>query len=167
MSTEEHKRHAPESINAAIITISNSRTLENDQSGSSIKNSLEKNNHKVVEYSIIPDDIKAIGRKISQLIKNTQIHLIITNGGTGLAQKDVTIEAIKPFFEKELISFNALFTKLSYGTVGSAAILSRATAGVVCKKVIFCLPGSLKACQLAMQKLILPEAGHIMKHLND
>ncbi len=133
MSTEEHKRHAPESINAAIITISNSRILENDQSGSSIKNVLEKNNHKVVEYSIIPDDIKAI----------------------------------KPLFEKELISFNALFTKLSYGTVGSAAILSRATAGVVCKKVIFCLPGSLKACQLAMQKLILPEVGHIMKHLND
>lgn len=167
MSTEEHKKYGPDSINAAVITISDSRTLENDQSGSLIKNSLVRNNHRIVEYSIIPDDIKVISEKMRQLTQNKQIHLIITNGGTGLAGKDVTIEAIKPFFEKELISFNVLFSKLSHEAIGSAAILSRARAGVANKKIIFCLPGSPKACQLAMEKLILPEIGHIIKHLND
>ncbi|MFH1353109.1 MAG: molybdenum cofactor biosynthesis protein B [bacterium] len=167
MSTEEHKKSAPNSINAAILTISGSRTLENDQSGTLIKNSLEKNNHKIVERLIIDDDIKIIGKKISQLIKNKKIDSIITTGGTGLAKKDVTIEAVRPFFEKELISFNALFSKLSCEEIGSAAVLSRATAGIAGKKVIFCLPGSPKACKLAMEKLILPEIGHIIKHINE
>ncbi len=167
MSVEEHKKHAPDSINTAIITISSSRTLENDKSGLVIKNLLEKSNHKTIEYLVVPDDIKVIGEKIGQLIEDKEINLIITSGGTGLAKKDITIEAIRPLFERELISFNALFSKLSYEVIGSAAILSRATAGIVNKKIIFCLPGSPEACQLAMEKLILPEIGHMIKHINE
>lgn len=171
MTPQEHKKHAPSSIKAAIITVSDSRTFGDDLSGSLIKNLLEKKHHQIITYSLVPDDIKAIGEKISQLIEDKDINLIITNGGTGLSPKDVTMEAIRPFFEKELISFNALFSKLSYEVIGPAAILSRATAGVVSsevnKKVIFCLPGSPDACQLAMEKLILPEMGHIIKHINE
>jgi len=178
MSQQEHKKNAPSSLNAAVITISDSRTLQDDLSGSLIKNLLEKNHHQIIEYSLIPDDIQAIDKKIRQLIEDKAVNLIITNGGTGLSQKDVTMEAIRPLFEKELTSFNPLFSKLSYEAIGPAAILSRAAAGVVIpdrkafpseanQKVVFCLPGSPGACQLAMEKLILPEIGHIIKHINE
>ena len=167
MSHEEHKAKAPKSINCAIITMSDSRTPENDDSGKLIINLLEKNDHKIIDYSIIKDNKKLINKKINQLTKNKKINAIITNGGTGIAKKDVTIEAIKPLFEKELAGFSSLFAKLSYDSIGSAAVLSRATAGIVNKKIIFCLPGSPEAVELAMDKLILPEIGHIVKHLND
>ena len=167
MSHEEHKAKAPKSINCAIITMSDSRTPENDDSGKLIIKLLEKNDHKIIDYSIIKDNKKLINKKINQLTKNKKINAIITNGGTGIAKKDVTIEAIKPLFEKELAGFSSLFAKLSYDTIGSAAVLSRATAGIVNKKIIFCLPGSPEAVELAMDKLILPEIGHIVKHLND
>jgi len=167
MSHEEHKAKAPKSINCAIITMSDSRTPENDDSGKLIIKLLEKNDHKIIDYSIIKDNKKLINKKINQLTKNKKINAIITNGGTGIAKKDVTIEAIKPLFEKELAGFSSLFAKLSYDSIGSAAVLSRATAGIVNKKIIFCLPGSPEAVELAMDKLILPEIGHIVKHLND
>ena len=167
MSHEEHKAKAPKSVSCAVITVSDSRTPENDDSGKSIIKLLEKNNHKIINYSIIKDNKKSINEKINQLILNEKINAIITNGGTGIAKKDVTIEAIKPLFEKELAGFSSLFAKLSYDSIGSAAVLSRATAGIVNKKIIFCLPGSPEAVELAMDKLILPEIGHIVKHLSD
>ena len=167
MSHEEHKAKAPKSVSCAVITVSDSRTPENDDSGKSIIKLLEKNNHKIINYSIIKDNKKSINEKINQLILNEKINAIITNGGTGIAKKDVTIEAIKPLFEKELAGFSSLFAKLSYDTIGSAAVLSRAAAGIVNKKIIFCLPGSPEAVELAMNKLLLPEIGHIVKHLSD
>src|SRR3989338_3256426 len=167
MSHEEHKAKAPKSVSCAVITVSDSRTPENDDSGKSIIKLLEKNNHEIINYSIIKDNKKSINEKINQLIHNKKINAIITNGGTGIAKKDVTIEAIKPLFEKELAGFSSLFAKLSYDTIGSAAVLSRAAAGIVNKKIIFCLPGSPEAVELAMNKLILPEIGHIVKHLSD
>ena len=167
MSHEEHKAKAPKSVSCAVITVSDSRTPENDDSGKSIIKLLEKNNHKIINYSIIKDNKKSINEKINQLILNEKINAIITNGGTGIAKKDVTIEAIKPLFEKELAGFSSLFAKLSYDTIGSAAVLSRAAAGIVNKKIIFCLPGSPEAVELAMNKLILPEIGHIVKNLSD
>lgn len=165
-STKEHKKQAPSSVNSVILTISNSRTLKNDDSGRLIKELLIKNNHKIIEHTIIKDDKEEIICKINDLIKNDDINMIITNGGTGLSEKDVTIEAIKPLFERELTGFNSLFMMLSYEAIGSAAMLSRATAGVANGKIIFCLPGSQKACELAM-KLIIPEIRHITKHLNE
>ena len=167
MSHEEHKSKAPKSVNCAVVTMSDSRTPENDDSGKLIIKLLEKNNHKLINYSVIKDNKKLINEKINQLTKNKKIKAIITNGGTGIAKKDVTIEAIKPLFEKELTAFSYLFAKLSYNAIGSAAVLSRATAGIANKKVIFCLPGSPEAVGLAMNKLILPEIGHIVKHLGD
>lgn len=166
MSVEEHKREDV-SANAAIVTISNSRAIEDDDSGRLIKELLIKNNHDVVEHVVIRDDLDEIRNKIDYLIKKENLNLIITNGGTGLSKNDVTIEAVKSLFDKKMISFNPLFSKLSYDEIGSAALMSRATAGIVDGKVIFCLPGSPKACELGMNKLIIPEIGHIIKHLRE
>jgi molybdenum cofactor biosynthesis protein B len=164
---EEHKSKAPKWVNCAILTVSDSRNIKTDISGSLIKELLEKNSHKIVDYAVVKDVEDLIVEKIKQLIKNESVDVIITNGGTGIGRRDVTIESVKSFFEKELISFNALFSKLSYDEIGSAAFLSRVTAGVVGGKMIFCLPGSPEAVELAMERLILPEISHVVKHLKD
>lgn len=164
---EEHKSKAPKSVNCAIVTISESRNFETDKSGILIKKLLEKNSHSIIDYSIVKDNEKLIFEKTNQLLKNDNIDVIITNGGTGVGETDITVETIKPLFEKELTGFSYLFSTLSYEDIGSATFLSRATAGVVNRIIIFCLPGSPKAVELAMNKLILPEIGHIVKHLRD
>lgn len=165
-TTKKHKEHARVSVNAAILTMSNTRTIENDDSGKLIKDILTKNQHKVTAHMVILDNKDIIKENVLTLI-GKEVDLIITNGGTGLSKQDVTIEAIKPLFEKELVSFNPLFAKLSYEYIGSAALVSRAAAGTVKNTAIFCLPGSPKACELAMNKLIIPEIRHIVKHLKD
>lgn len=167
MSYEEHKKQTPTSLNCAIVTISNSRNIDTDESGRLIKNLLENNFHKIINYSIIKDNKELINEKINQLIKNNEVNAIITNGGTGLSSKDVTIEAIRPLFDKELTGFNSLFMKLSYEQIGSAAMLSRAIAGIANGKIIFCIPGNPNACKLGVEKLILPEIGHILKHIRE
>ncbi len=164
---EEHKLKAPQSVICAIVTVSNSRDTVSDKSGSLIKKILEKNSHIVIDYSIVKDNEKLIYEKINEIQKNSDIDVIITNGGTGVGATDVTIDAIKPLFDKELTGFSNLFSTLSYEDIGSAAFLSRATAGIASKTIIFCLPGSPKAVELAMNKLILSEIGHIVKHLGD
>ena len=90
---------------------------------------------------------------------------VLVTGGTGIADKDVTIEAIKPLFAKEMTAFGAIFAQLSYEVVDSAAILSRAAAGIIGSSVVFCMPGSKKACQLACKALIFPELGHVVAHI--
>lgn len=165
-STKKHKDHAPISVNAAILTMSNSRTLETDDSGNLIEDLLIKNKHIIIDHQVIPDNKDIIKDKILDLI-DKKVDVIITNGGTGIAKKDVTIEAIKSLFDKELPSFNPLFSMLSYEDVGSVALVSRAVAGIVKNTAIFCLPGSPKACELALNRLIIPEIGHIAKHLGD
>ena len=167
MSHEEHKAKAHKTVNFAIVTISSSRKLENDESGNLIKRILERHNHKVISHTVVPDDADAIKEHVKDLINKEDVEAIITNGGTGLAKEDLTIEAIRPLFEKELIGFNSLLAQLSYESIGPSTILSRATAGTINKKVIFCLPGSPKACGLAVGEIIVQEAGHIVKHLSD
>ena len=164
---EEHKSKAPKSVNCAIVTISDSRDFNSDKSGRLIKKILEEDAHKIIDYTIIKDNKKCINEQINQLIRNKKVNVIITNGGTGIGETDVTVETIKPLFEKELTGFPSLFSTLSYEDIGSAAFLSRATAGIASKTIIFCLPGSPKAVELAMNKLILSEIGHIVKHLGD
>jgi len=121
---------------------------------------------------VIIDDKNLIEAKINEMSQNNKTNIIICTGGTGLSDKDVTIEAVQPMLIKEISSFSPLFAKLSYAEVGSVALVSRAMAGIIKasnegKKAIFCLPGSPRACKLAMEKLILKEAGHIVKHLGD
>ncbi len=165
-ATKEHKKKAPVYVSFGIITLSDTRTLEDDDSGKLIRELFEKEGHQMIEHRVIPDDIKAISDTLDELLKKG-VDVIVTNGGTGISPKDVTIEAIKHRFEKEISGFNPLFMMLGYNDVGAPAMLSRATAGLIGKSAVFCLPGNPKAVRLGVEKLILPEIGHIIKHIGD
>ncbi|MCL2878211.1 MAG: MogA/MoaB family molybdenum cofactor biosynthesis protein [Acidobacteria bacterium] len=164
-SAAEHKKHAAVSVNAVVITLSTSRAKEKDpaqdKSGDIIQELLEKHGHVVVARRLLPDGKPRLRAAVRRLTKDENVNVIITTGGTGLSPTDVTIEAVRDLLEKELPGFNALFTQLSYAQVKSAAILSRAIAGSINGKILFCLPGSPRACELAMKSIILPELGHI------
>jgi molybdopterin adenylyltransferase len=164
MSTREHKKHAPRSATIAIISISSTRDLQNDESGHWIKNNAVNAGHDVPFHEVIKDDFNDIRDAVTRCVKNPKIQIIILTGGTGIGQKDVTIEAVQPLLEKELTGFAMLFLQLSYKEIGSAAMLSRATGGMIGNTILFCIPGSLNACKLACNELIFPELGHLIKH---
>lgn len=165
MTTEKHKAHAPKSLILAIVTVSTTRSLVDDKSGNWIKKRVEKKKHEVIFHDVIPDNKEVISDTIRTIIQEHNPHAIMVTGGTGISPADVAIEAIRPMFTKELTAFGPLFSQLSYEEVDSAALLSRATAGVVGQTLVFCMPGSLKACKLACKKLIFPELGHLVKHI--
>ena len=167
MGTREHKKHAPRKANIAVLSISSTRTPENDESGLWIGKKAEEQGHEIVLHRVVKDDVRDIEEALDQCAGDGRIEAVVMTGGTGVAPKDVTIEAVRPRFAKELPAFPALFAQLSYEEVGSAAILSRAAAGTVGRLVVFCIPGSLKACQLACEKLIFPELGHLIKHVTE
>jgi molybdenum cofactor biosynthesis protein B len=114
-------------------------------------------------YSILKDDADAVRKKIYELLRQEELQVIITSGGTGVSHRDITVETISPILEKKLAGFGELFRFLSYQEIGTASMMSRAIAGVVRGKVILCLPGSLGAANLAMDKIILPEIGHMVR----
>jgi len=167
MGTHEHKKHAPRKVSIGIITISTSRALAEDASGNWIREQARLEGHDVLYHQVITDDAELIAATVRAVIQNEGPQVIVTNGGTGITKKDVTIEALNPMFAKTLTGFGPLFAKLSFDEIGSAAFLSRATAGVIEDTVVFCLPGSLKACQLACRELIFPELGHLVKHAKE
>jgi molybdenum cofactor biosynthesis protein B len=167
MSTEKHKQDAPASVTLAIVTVSTSRKLATDTSGQWMRKSAEERNHRVIAHRVIPDDTSAIVETVRALIQEKVPQVILITGGTGVSPKDLTIEALRPFFSKELTAFGALFAQQSYNQIGSPALLSRATAGVIERTLVFCLPGSQKACQLACERLIFPELGHLVHHLGE
>ncbi len=160
-SVAEHKSRSNIQVGVAVVTLSNSRSIETDTSGDTIQELLEKNGHSVQARKVLPDNLKTLQTALRGMLRNKKVEAIITTGGTGLTPTDVTIEAVRPMLDKELPGFNSLFMLLSYSEVKSAAMLSRALAGTIKGKVIFCLPGSPRACKLALQSLILPELGHI------
>jgi molybdopterin adenylyltransferase len=166
-TTTMHKTNAPKSVRFAVVTVSTTRQVLDDKTGDEIEKSLEANGHKVVERAVVPDIAKKIEARLMELARHEDVDCVIFNGGTGIALFDVTIEAVRPKFQKELTGFNPLFVQLSYHEIGTAALLSRATAGIVERKAVFCLPGSPRASKLAVEKLIIPEISHIMKHLRD
>jgi len=161
-SVAEHRKKSGISAGVAVITLSTSRSLETDQSGDIIQQMLEKSGHRVPVRKVIPDSRNVLRATLRELAREKKVHAIITTGGTGLAPSDVTIEAVRSMLDKEISGFNALFMLLSYPQVKSAAMLSRALAGTIKGKILFCLPGSPRACKLAMESLILPELGHIL-----
>ncbi len=165
MGTEEHKAAAVKSVRIAVITLSTTRSPADDASGGWIKERLEALGHIVVHYEVIPDNSDAIARSVLAVIRDHHPEVMLLNGGTGVSPGDVTVETVKGLMEKEMTSFGTLFAALSYEEIGSPAILSRATAGVIDGTGLFCMPGSLKACKLACEKLIFPELGHLAKHL--
>lgn len=162
MSTDDHKRMAPKSVNVAIITVSDTRSEMDDISGKAISETLVNAGHSVVRKEIVRDDQEEIRAALRTLIEDSNVQAIITNGGTGVSLRDVTLEAVHDFEEKQLPGFGELFRMLSFDEIGSAAIMSRAAAFVTEGKVVFCLPGSERAVRLATSKLIAPELGHLV-----
>jgi molybdenum cofactor biosynthesis protein B len=161
-SVAEHKAKSAILAGIAIITLSDTRSLDTDKSGDLIQKMVENEGHQVLVRKVIPDSRNVLRATLRELQRDKNIHAIITTGGTGLAPRDVTIEAVHGMLDKELPGFNSLFMLLSYSEVKSAAMLSRALAGTIKGKILFCLPGSPKACKLALESLILPELGHIL-----
>jgi molybdopterin adenylyltransferase len=153
------------SVNCAVITISDTRTPDTDNSGKLIQAYLSRDSHKVVAYMILPDEPAQIQSQIQQLSQQQNIDVIILNGGTGIAPRDTTYDVIERLLEKTLPGFGELFRFLSYQEIGSRAIASRATAGIYRQKLLFSLPGSSNAVALAMEKLILPEIVHLVKQM--
>ncbi|GGB08378.1 molybdenum cofactor biosynthesis protein MoaB [Macrococcus hajekii] len=160
MHTNDYK-----AIKAAVITVSDTRTEETDKGGRTVISHLEESKIEIAHYSIVKDDYEAIQAVVQPLLK--QVDVIITTGGTGVAQRDVTIEAVRPLVDKEMEGFGEIFRYLSYTEdVGTRAILSRAFCGTYAKTVIFSIPGSVGAVNLAMKKLITQEVFHIVHELN-
>lgn len=164
MGTEEHKSRAPLKVTIGIFSMSSTRSIDEDISGKWIRDEAEKLGHEVVLHKVIDDDMESVSDAVISSVEGLSPDILLLTGGTGIAPKDVTVEAVKPLFSKELTAFGVLFSQLSYEEIGSAAILSRATAGIINRTIIFSMPGSLKACQLACSRLIFPELGHLVKH---
>lgn len=164
--TEAHRASAPETIGCAILTISDSRTTETDTSGGLVRDILRMAGHKVVDYQIVPDDPEQIVRMLNEWTAVESIQAILTNGGTGIASRDTTYDAIAGLLDKRIDGFGELFRMLSWDEIGAAAMLSRAVAGVANGTLIVAMPGSTNAVRLAMTKLILPEIGHLVFEIN-
>ncbi len=165
MGHHHHKKHSPISVTLGILSLSSTRSLEDDKSGLWIKDQAEKNGHTVLCHHVVDDKADLISDVLISEIKKKKPDVMLLTGGTGISRKDVTIEAVKTLFVKELTAFGILFAQMSYEEIGASAILSRATAGIVDETAVFCMPGSLNACKLACTKLIFPELGHIVKHI--
>jgi molybdopterin adenylyltransferase len=162
---QEHKSHAPTSIGCVVITCSDTRTSETDTSGYRIMHMLKDAGHVVIAYHLVKDDPSKIKAKIKAALTNKMIRAIIVNGGTGISKRDSTFEAIDSMLEKRLVGFGEIFRYLTFQDIGSPAIMSRATAGIIKGRILFSTPGSENAVKLAMEKLILPELGHLVNEL--
>ncbi len=162
MGVDEHRREAPKSVDFAVITVSDTRTEEDDLSGKTIVEMMESSGHRCLRKAIVKDDVHAIQQVMREMLSDPSVRAVIINGGTGVSKRDVTFEALEDYQEKELPGFGELFRALSYQEIGGAAMLSRATAFVSEGRPVFCLPGSRKAVALAVGKLIAPELGHLV-----
>jgi len=161
-SIREHRAEAPRTVATAVITVSDTRTLEDDAGGSLIVELLEGAGHPVASRVIVKDEPAEIAVAVESAASREGIGAVIVTGGTGVAPRDVTPDTIEPLLDRTIPGFGELYRVLSYQEVGSAALLSRALAGLVNGRVVFALPGSRGAVRLAMEKLILPELGHLV-----
>ncbi|BDI16444.1 molybdenum cofactor biosynthesis protein B [Nostoc cf. commune SO-36] len=165
MTSQPHPDSFKITVNCAVVTVSDTRTFETDKSGQLIQQLLLGANHAVKAYIIIKDEATQIQEQIENLGKSSKLDAVIFSGGTGIAPRDTTYDAIEKLLEKTLPGFGELFRFLSYQEIGSRAIASRAVAGVYEDKLIFSLPGSSNAVRLAMEKLILPELTHLVSQV--
>jgi len=156
-----HRQSAVAEVPTAVITVSDSRTPETDSGGDRVAELLSAAGHPVVSREIVPDEAAAIADALLASLERDRVRAVILTGGTGVAPRDVTPEAVEPLLDRIVPGFGELFRSLSYAEIGSAALLSRALAGLVSGRVVFVLPGSRGAVKLAMEKLVLPEIGHL------
>ena len=163
MGHEEHKRQAPQSVRCFVVTVSDTRTEATDASGRAIADLLGQGGHVVAGRTIVKDDPDRIRGAIETAIATDDVQGIILTGGTGISRRDSTYEIVGAMLQKRLDGFGELFRMLSYQQIGSAAMLSRACAGLISGRIVVSLPGSEAAVRLAMEKLILPELGHLVR----
>jgi molybdopterin adenylyltransferase len=161
-SVAVHRADAPDSVGCAVLTVSDTRTPESDASGALIRETLSFSGHRVVDYRIVRDEPVQIREVLSKWIERDEVRAVLTNGGTGIAARDTTYDAISGMLEKRIDGFGELFRMLSWQEVGAAAMLSRAVAGVTGGTLIVAMPGSTNAVRLALTKLIVPELGHLV-----
>lgn len=162
MGVKNHRRHGAKNVVLAILTVSDTRNRRTDETGRILRQAFEKAGHKVIRQGIVKDERREIHAWLKDALMDSRIHLIITNGGTGIARRDVTVETVRPLLEKELSGFGELFRMASYKQIGSAAMMSRALAGISNHKILVCIPGSPDAAKLALSELLLPEIGHLV-----
>jgi molybdenum cofactor biosynthesis protein B len=159
----EHKATAPKTVACYVVTVSDTRTEATDTGGRAIVELLTAAGHRVVGRSLVRDDPEQLRDAIGRQLANPDVQVIITTGGTGITSRDCTHEAVSSMLWKRLDGFGELFRMLSYQQIGSGAIMSRALAGTVAGRIIFALPGSEAAVRLAVETLILPELGHLVR----
>lgn len=168
-SVAEHKADAPNSISCAVVTVSDTRTIETDRGGALVCEFLENAGHQVASRSIIKDEPADMLKLIQQLTesdRDSSVEAILMTGGTGITARDQTYETVSSVFTKPLPGYGELFRMLSFEEIGAAAMLSRATGGLVKKTVLLTMPGSTAAVRLAMERLILPELQHLVQQAN-
>jgi molybdopterin adenylyltransferase len=164
-SVHQHRESAPETIRAAVLTISDTRTPETDTGGDIVEETMRGAGHEVVAREIVRDEAVAIRTNLVDLLARPDVDALVTTGGTGISARDTTYEVVDRMIEKKLDGFGELFRMLSYEEIGAAALLSRAVAGAVGAKFVASLPGSRNAVRLGMEKLIVPEVAHIVFEL--
>ncbi|MFQ6128482.1 MAG: molybdenum cofactor biosynthesis protein B [Thermoplasmata archaeon] len=163
MGLEEHRKKGPAWVRCAVIVTSDTRETQTDKSGNLIVELLKNAGHEVSAYRIVQNDSADLTEALEAVKKTSQV--IVISGGTGVSKRDITVDTIEPLLKRKLSGFGELFRYLSYEEIGSAALMSRAVAGTIGPRVVFCLPGSEGAVRLAMEKLILPELSHIVGEL--
>ncbi len=163
-STNEHRRKAARPITVSILTVSDTRTLDNDLGGQLIEELIQAAGNYVLQRDIVVDEPHQIREAARKMIEADTCEALLVTGGTGLAARDCTPEAIEPLFDAVIPGYGELFRMLSFAEIGSASMLSRASGGRVGKKVILTMPGSPAGVRLAMEKLVVPEIAHLVHH---
>lgn len=171
MSPAEHRKNAPEDLHVGVLTVSDTRAAawkegrDEDKSGRIIQDKLDEAGF-TSERTIVPDEEEEISESVEGFISDSEVDVIVTTGGTGITFRDITVDVIRPLFEIELPGFGESLRRLGYEKVGGPGILTRATAGLIERKPVFCLPGAPNAVDVGMD-LILPDLAHIVKHARE
>lgn len=164
MASREHRKTSPRRVSFCVVTVSDSRTAKTDSSGELIEKLASGQGHRIVMRSVVRDEKTEILSALEASFSSGGEAVVFT-GGTGITSRDITCETLRPLMSKTLDGFGEIFRYLSYGQVGSAAMMSGAMAGVISGRIVFCLPGSPDAVRLAMESIILPEVGHIVREM--
>jgi molybdenum cofactor biosynthesis protein B len=163
VSVEQHRATQPaEPLRFAAVAVTDAQTPETDRNGPLVRELVEAAAHVVAVQKLVPNAVSAVQEELQDLLVRDGVDAIVFCGGTGFSPRDLTVDAVRPFLEREVEGFGELFRALSFAEIGSAAMLSRALGGVARQRAVFCLPGSPKAVRLALERLILPELAHLL-----
>ena len=159
----EHKATAPKSVGCFVLTVSDTKNAETDTSGAVIRELLTAAGHRVAGSAIVRDEPAEVARLVRDACARDDVQTVILTGGTGITSRDSTYEAVEALLDKRLPGFGELFRMLSFQEIGAAAMLSRAQMGIHARRIVVSLPGSPNACRLALERLVIPELGHLLR----